>query len=88
MRTAVWMVLQQRQLRSLRPLVMGNAVQPDPIRSHVKTSCDPCSLQRLRFCVFLSQVHETRHFVLCELDFLSPEGCEGDVCDFVLGHDA
>jgi hypothetical protein len=51
--------------------------------SHVETTCDTCAFKRLLFGVLFTQVDETWHFSLSELDFLSTESGEGDVCDFV-----
>ena len=51
----------------------------------METSSDSGTLQWLVGTVLLSDGHETRHLVLSELDFLSAESGEGDVCDFVVG---
>ena len=76
MRTAVWMVL-SRQLHAATLLSKQH--------SHVETSGDSGTLQGLVGAVLLSDGHETRHLVLSELDLLSAEGGERDVCDFVVG---
>jgi hypothetical protein len=51
----------------------------------VETSSNSGTLERLLGTVLLSDGHESGHLVLSELDFLSAEGGEGDVCDFVVG---
>jgi len=51
----------------------------------VETTSDSGTLQWLLRTVFLTDSHESGHLVLGELDFLSAEGGEGDVCDFVVG---
>jgi hypothetical protein len=52
---------------------------------HVETSGDSGTLQGLVGAVLLTDSHESGHLVLSELDFLSAEGGEGDVGDFVVG---
>jgi hypothetical protein len=51
----------------------------------VETSSNSGTLQGLVGAVLLTDSHESGHLVLGELDFLSAEGGEGDVCDFVVG---
>ena len=53
---------------------------------HVKTSDDSGTLEDLLLGVLLTEVHESRHLTLSELDLLAAEGGEGDVSDFVGGH--
>jgi hypothetical protein len=50
---------------------------------HVETSGDPGTRERLGGTVLLTEVHESGHLMLGNLDFLATEGGEGDVCDFV-----
>ena len=52
---------------------------------HVETSSNSGTLQGLVGAVLLTDGHESGHLVLSELDLLSAEGGEGDVCDFVVG---
>jgi len=52
---------------------------------HVETSSNSGTLQGLVGAVLLTDSHESGHLVLSKLDFLSAEGGEGDVCDFVVG---
>lgn len=75
MRTAVWMVL----LISFR---FDGDCSSD---LHVETSSNSGTLQGLVGAVLLTDGHESGHLVLSELDLLSAEGGEGDVCDFVVG---
>lgn len=58
---------------------------PESGSLHVETSSDSGTLQGLVRAVLLSDSHETWHLVLSELDFLSTESGEGDVCDLVVG---
>jgi len=58
--------------------------QHSGLDGHVQTSSDSSTLQRLRRSVLLSDVHQTWHFVLGQLDVLSAESGEGDVGDFVV----
>jgi hypothetical protein len=51
----------------------------------VETSSNSGTLQGLVGAVLLTDSHESGHLVLGELDFLSAEGGERDVCDFVVG---
>jgi len=53
---------------------------------HVETSDDPGALEDLLLGVLLTEVHESGHLSLSELDLLAAEGGEGDVSDFVGGH--
>ena len=51
----------------------------------METSSNSGTLQGLVGAVLLTDGHESGHLVLSELDFLSAESGEGDVCDFVVG---
>merc|ERR1719500_173683 len=53
--------------------------QDGGLNSHMKTSRDPGSLQRLGRSVGLSDVHESRHLLLGQVDRLSAPVGEGDV---------
>lgn len=58
--------------------------QDSGLDGHVQTTGDSGTLQWLGWTVLLSDVHQTRHLVLGQLDVLSAEGGEGDVGDFVV----
>lgn len=51
----------------------------------METSSNSGTLQWLLWAVLLSDVHESWHLVLSELDFLSAKSGEGDICDLVGG---
>lgn len=53
---------------------------------HVETSDDSGTSKDLLLTVLLTEVHETRHLSLSELDLLSTESGEGDISDFVGSH--
>lgn len=53
--------------------------------SHVQATSNTGTLERLLLAVLLTEVHQSRHFALGELDFLAAKRGEGDVSDLV-GH--
>lgn len=61
--------------------------QHSGLDSHVQTTCDLGTGQRLRRTVLLSDVHQTWHLVFRELNVFSTEGSKGNVGNFVVsGH--
>jgi hypothetical protein len=51
----------------------------------VKTSSNASTLEGLIDSILLTSGHQTRHFILSELNFLATEGSQGQVCDLELG---
>lgn len=58
---------------------MGNS----RLNGHVQATSDSGTAQRLGRTVLLTEVHQSGHLTLGELDLLSTESGERDVGDFV-----
>ena len=61
---------------------MGNVLR---VITHVKASCDACTLQRLLSGIFLPRCHQARHLILSQLNLPATKSRETDIGNLELG---